>query len=347
MNTSTINGQKVIVTGATGGLGRNLCAYLLAHGYQVLACGRNQEIGQTLGTSFQAFDLSQDKALQNAISRTGFADASVIFHCAALSSPWGKVQDFRQANVTATEQVMQALAYFSIPKLVHVSTSSVYFDFTDRRDVCEDFLPSQFVNAYAATKYQAEQVVIQQANKQPQLQAVILRPRGIFGEYDTALLPRLQRVADKGFLPLVCRQKGADKACGQAVVDVTYVGNVVHAMHLAAQTPLAQHDTPVINITNDEPMTIADIYTHVIEHLGLSARLKPLPYSLLTTLATGMEATAKMGLTAEPLLTRYGVGMIAFDQTLNIDKAKNCLNYQPLFTITEGLQRYAKHTSYQ
>lgn len=344
MTNPTNYNTKAIVTGATGGLGRNLCEHLLAHGYQVLACGRNTTIGKTLGTTFQAFDLSCDAALHKAIVSTGFDDADVLLHCAALSSPWGKTQDFYRANVLATEQVMQAIRHFGITKMVHVSTSSIYFDFADRRNVHEDFLPAQFVNAYAATKYQAEQVVRQYAHTQPHLQAIILRPRGIFGEYDTALLPRLKRVANKGFLPLVSRH---GRQGGQALVDVTYVGNVVHAIHLAAQISINDHSTPIINITNHEPMTIADIYTHVVDVLGLQTQLKPMSYRMLSAVAGAMECAASIGLTQEPLLTRYGVGMIAFDQTLHLDNAKKYLNYQPIYGITEGLQRYAKHTQTQ
>lgn len=336
------NIKKAIITGATGGLGRNLCRYLLAHGCQVLACGRNQAIGNSLGTAFQAFDLGQENALKQAIVATGFTDAEVLFHCAALSLPWGKMTDFQAANVVATERVMQAAAAFSLPRLVHISTSSVYFDFCDRRNIDEVFLPQRFVNNYATTKYQAEQVVQQYAAMHPHLQAVILRPRGIFGEYDTALLPRLQRVADKGFLPLVRRY---GQQAGQALVDVTYVGNVVHAMHLAAQAKLDPTTTPLINITNHEPLTIAEIYARVAEQLRLSVRFKPVPYRLLNTLASSMEAAAKMGLTSEPLLTKYSVGMIAFDQTLSNDKAKSLLDYQPLYSIAEGLHRYAKHVN--
>ena len=46
--------KKAIVTGATGGLGRNLVQTLLAQGWQVAACGRNAEIGKMLGTEFHA-----------------------------------------------------------------------------------------------------------------------------------------------------------------------------------------------------------------------------------------------------------------------------------------------------
>ena len=47
----------------------------------------------------------------------------------------------------------------------------------------------------------------------------------------------------------------------------------------------------------------------------------------------------------EPLLTRYSIATTAFDQTLDITAAQTYLNYQPLFSLSDGLERYAKHTA--
>ena len=48
--------MKAIITGATGGLGRNLTEFLLAQNWEVLALGRNQNIGSQLKTPFKSFD---------------------------------------------------------------------------------------------------------------------------------------------------------------------------------------------------------------------------------------------------------------------------------------------------
>lgn len=318
---------KAIITGATGGLGRNLTEALLARGWQVLACGRNAAIGAQLKTPFIAFDLSDRKQ-----TLAAFQTADVVFHCAALSSPWGNYQNFYRANVSATENVTAAMQRHGIAKLVHVSTPSLYFDFTDRRNTPESYLAKRFANHYAATKYLAEQHVLQSG-----VESVIIRPRGIFGEHDTALLPRLIRVAQKGTLPLVVRH---GREAGSALADVSYVGNVVHAMLLAAEKTLPSGS--VFNITNGEPRSMADTYRMVAETLHLNIRFKPLPYRLLYTAASAMETAARLGIGGEPLLTRYSVGTISFDQTLDISAARQQLGYEPQVSVAEGLERYAR-----
>ena len=247
--------KKAIVTGATGGLGRNLVQTLLAQGWQVAACGRNAEIGKMLDTEFHAFDLSDRNQTLKA-----FSDADIVFHCAALSSPWGRYEDFYRANVTATQNVLAAMRQHHIGKLVHVSTPSIYFDYLDQHKVPETFISRHFVNDYAYTKFLAEQEVAAATD----LSSVIIRPRGIFGEYDTAVLPRLLKISEKGFLPLI-RRNGRE--AGGALVDVTYVGNVVHALMLAAEADVPR--AMPFNITNGEPQTIAALYRQIIDTLHL------------------------------------------------------------------------------
>ena len=314
--------KKAIITGATGGLGRNLGEFLQPKGWELLGFGRNQIIGKSLGYPFKSFDLSDKEATLNA-----FEEADVVFHCAALSSPWGAYDDFYQNNVVATKNVLDAMQKYNIPKLVHVSTPSIYFDFTNQLGVKESYLPKEFVNAYAKSKYEAEELVLNS-----KVDATIIRPRGIFGEYDTVLIPRLKKIAKRGFLPLI-KEK-------DALINVTYVGNVVYAMYLSATKELPAKS--VFNISNDQPILVSKLFKMVMKSLGKEVNYKKIGYGTMMKLATFLEFIAKIGLTKEPLITKYGVGLIAHDQTLDLTKAKEILGYMPLYSIEEGLERYAK-----
>ncbi|MBQ5429594.1 MAG: NAD(P)-dependent oxidoreductase [Neisseriaceae bacterium] len=334
--------MKAIITGATGGLGRNLTEFLLAHNWEVLALGRNQNIGSQLKTAFKSFDLSDKNAcLKN------WQEADIVFHCAALSSPWGKLADFQAANVIATQNVLTAAKQFGCHKFIHISTPSIYFDFADHLQIKENYLPKKFVNFYAQTKYQAEEIVAQS-----QLNSVIIRPRAIFGEYDTALIPRLAKLAEKGFLPLIKRQ---GRNAGDALIDTVYVGNVVLALFNAATIDISENafrqpenifyknKTPVFNITNNEPKTVAEIFYLIKDILHWQIKFKTVPYSVLDTTAKIMEKLSPQS--KEPPLTRYSIATTAFDHTLDITSAQKYLNYTPQFSLLDGLERYAKHTA--
>ena len=124
-------------------------------------------------------------------------DKDYIFHSGALSSPWGKYEDFYNANVLGTKHIIEGSQKYGIKRLIHVSTPSIYFYYDERQNVVENAkLPDTFVNHYATTKYMAEQA-IDQAFTQG-LPVITIRPRALFGPGDNAILPRLIKVCEKG-----------------------------------------------------------------------------------------------------------------------------------------------------
>lgn len=317
--------MKALVTGATGGLGRNLVERLERDGHDYVTVGRVRA-----PTPGESSDDVHAEFVRELLDKAEGCD--VIFHCAALSSPWGRLDEFKKANFLLTIDVV-AVAISCGIRLVHVSTPSIYFDFKDRHDIKEDdALPKNMVNFYAWSKLAAEDAVTWGAMKKG-LKAVILRPRAIFGPYDRVLMPRLIEAAKRGPVPLINN--------GKAVIDVTYVDNVVEAMMLAAQAK--EIDFGVFNITNDEHVTVASLIDRAFKAIGIPYRAKNVPYSLAYSAAAIMELAAKTGLTkGEPQLTRYSAGVLAYDQTLDIEKAKTVLGYKPIVSIDEGIRRYGE-----
>ena len=223
-----------MVTGATGFLGRTTCHALQAAGYSVRATGRNARVGAQLsaaGVPFVAADITQVAQL------TALCEgAQAVVHTAALCSPWGSYAAHHAVNVLGTEAVLQACDRAAVPRLVHVSTPSIYFRLRDQFAIDERApLPKPYVNAYTRTKLLAEQRVAAAP-----LDCIVLRPKAIFGPGDTTLMPRLARVAERlGSVPLFAR--------GDVWIDLTYVDNVAHAIALAlragpqAMGPRLQH----------------------------------------------------------------------------------------------------------
>jgi nucleoside-diphosphate-sugar epimerase len=317
--------RAALVTGATGGLGRHLVPKLLALGYEVLATGRNAVVGaelSRLGAKFQRGDLRDPNHVTWIVEH-----ADVVFHCAALSAAFGPYRDFYENNVVATTLLCAGAARAGCRRFVHISSSSVYFRLADQFGIREDApLPERFVNHYAATKAAADGVVAQAAGDG--FSTVILRPRGLFGEYDTVILPRLLRLAERGFIPL--------PRAGAAVVDVTYLGNLADAMILAGSSDA----DGVFNITNCQPLTVAELTAMIVKAMQIKARAISVPYGLMRALAAIADGVA--GLTGrEPKLTRYSVGLLNFNQTLDITRARSVLGYSPAVSVSEGLARYA------
>lgn len=325
--------MRYLVTGATSGLGRNAAQTLLAQGHQVVALGRNLQVGAELsaqGAEFIALDLSQTSVeqLKPIISGT-----DVIWHCAAKSSPWGSYADFYANNIWATECLAKAAGELKIARFVHISTPAIYFCFKHLANIKEDFVSPQFANHYARTKFIAEQSIRQLSTLYPQTCFVILRPRGLFGPYDQVILPRVlaQVKARNGKLPL--------PGGGKNKLDLTFVLNVVHAMQLASTAPVASGSC--YNISNQQPMPLADLLNQLFSQLGQPYQIRNLPYPLVYGIASLAELIGHLR-HKEPALTRYSAGASFYQMSLNADKAQAELGYQPLYDMQQAVQLTAQ-----
>ncbi|GAB2177052.1 NAD(P)-dependent oxidoreductase [Dongia sp. agr-C8] len=273
--------------------------------------------------TFMPADLTDGSAVQ-----TLAADHRVIIHAGGLSSAWGRREEFMRANVGPTAALIQA-ARSAGSRFVFVSSPSIYFDFTDRYDIDSDAAPAaRPVNAYAESKLIAERLVREAAELG--LDAAIIRPRAIFGANDTALMPRLLRAAARGRIPLIDG--------GRALLDMSYVDNVADALIAAAL-----HPDPIrgraYNISNGEPIQVAELMRAVVDGLGLKTRLMPIRFPLAYAAAMALEVAANLRPSRpEPVLTRYTVGVLGRSQTLSIERAKSELGWAPRVTLRDGIE---------
>ena len=322
--------MKVLVTGATGGLGRNAVDALTADNAAVRATGRNLQTGSALraeGIDFTPAELAELTEWQ---ADELLRDVDVVWHCAALSSPWGRREDFVASNVTATRRLAQAAVKRNIRRFIHVSTPSIYFDYQHHRGIEESYRAKRFVNHYAATKARAEDEIRALAGNHPDTTFVLLRPRGLFGPNDRVIMPRILHLlrARSGILPM---PRG-----GAAIIDLTYVGNVVHAMRVATHANVKSGDA--FNITNFDPSTLASLLRRLLtEELDIHYQIRSIAYPVLDAVARFSELGAHLR-NGEPMLTRYGVGALNFDMTLSNAHASEVLGYRPIFGLDEGIR---------
>ncbi|ASA20820.1 NAD-dependent epimerase/dehydratase family protein [Paenibacillus donghaensis] len=321
---------KALVTGATGFLGRHTVRRLIQLGWEVSALGRSREAGEQLkrdGAVFMAQDLRNTAEIIRSC-----AGQDYVFHCGALSSPWGKYSEFYGCNVEGTRNIVAGCLKHGVGRLIHISTPSVYFNYQNRLGLSEEAeLALKPANAYAATKRLAELEVERAASSG--LVSVILRPRAIFGPMDNALFPRILSVNEGKGVPLLDG--------GIALIDLTYVDNVVDAMLLGSSAPDAATGR-IYNISNGEPMPFVELLTSLFAKLDIPLHTRSVSYRTAHLAAGLLEGLHRLlpGL-GEPALTRYSVGSLALSQTLDISLARSLLGYEPRITVAEGLQNFA------
>jgi dihydroflavonol-4-reductase len=175
---------RAAITGASGLLGGNLAAELVAAGHQVIAtrrAGTRTEHLDDLPIDWRDADLGSTEALTRA-----FDGADVVFHCAAAVTVVRDVSPaLTAANVTGTENVIAAVAAARVARLVHTS-SVVAVGLTTNGKPCDETAAWNFdreglVDAYAITKRRAEDVV---ERARDQIDAVVVNPTYMLGPRD-------------------------------------------------------------------------------------------------------------------------------------------------------------------
>lgn len=314
-----------LVTGASGFLGGYVVAELRAHGYRVIASGRNAAALPSGGPTLVG-DLDALAHVEQ--------PADLVIHCAALSSPWGRWRDFEHTNVIGTERVLDYARRNGVHRIVHVSSPSIYAAARHATGITENQVDAgNRLNGYIRSKIAAEELLHRGWQQPGSPEVVIVRPRGIIGAGDPSLVPRLLRVHEKVGIPLFDG--------GRALIDLTSVQNAATALRLAAETPGIDGET--FNITNDDPRPLRELLDRLLDLLGRPQRYRRLPLAPLYALAGVLERVyALLPGHPEPPLTRYTLTTIAYSQTLDISKARALLGYRPQVTIDQSLAEYAR-----
>ena len=320
--------KKVLVTGATGFLGKYLIEELLNNDYEVVAQGRKENVLSDIKEKYNV------KILKCSLDEIKNVELKVdyVIHAAALSTVWGKWEDFYNSNVVGTENVIDFCKKNNVKRLVYVSSPSIYSAKYDRLNIKEDdFDKNNQLNFYIKSKILAENLI--NSIEDDKLEKVIIRPRGLFGIGDTSIIPRLINANRKIGIPLFND--------GKNIVDITCVENVALALRLAIESENAVGRT--YNITNGEPREFKNILEELFEQINEPPKYLKINLNLMYGVSSIIEFIYKLfHIYKEPMITKYNICTLGYSQTLNIEKAKKDLKYVPKMTLSEGIKKYAE-----
>ena len=321
--------MKTLVTGGGGFLGSAIVRMLRQRGQAVRSLSRQwyPHLNELDVEQFQG-DLTDSATVERAVD-----DCDLVYHVAAKAGVWGRYRDFFAANVTGTENVLNACRKLGVQRLVFTSSPSVVFHGGDMEGVDESVpYPKKFEAYYPQTKALAEQMVL--AANCPNLATVALRPHLIWGPGDPHLIPRLLERARKGKLRRIGRT--AKK------VDVIHVDNAAHAQILAGDR--LEPGSPIAGkayfLSQGEPVVLWDFINRILERANLPPVQKSISFSMAWTAGMLFEALYRLlRLKGEPPITRFVARQLATAHWFDISAARRDLGYAPLVSTDEGLQQ--------
>ncbi len=326
--------EKVLVTGANGFIGSNLCRRLLAEGYEVNALIRKSSDLQFIeNMKLHRFygDITLPETLKPAM--TGIRK---VFHLAGLAADWGPFSLFEKINFQGTKNVALAADRGGVKRFVYVST--VAFHGFGRQNVKEDDPPAKNLIPYAQTKLMAEQWLWDFAKTSP-MEITVVRPGNVFGVNDRTFIFK--------YMDALLRGKFAEINHGKSKTCPVYVENLVDIMMLLATDPKAVGNAYLA--TDGLNICWHEFNEALAKQLDVPLPKTSLPYGLAMAAAKSYYAVYRLlRLGGEPFLTPYRINNGGKDYHFSIQKLKEHFGYSPKIGLEEGLKRavesYRKHT---
>jgi len=291
--------MNILVTGACGFIGTNLCESLLEDGYFVTGVDAFTEnydsnikrVNSESLQKFKNFELLEGDLLKMDLAPI-LNGIDVIFHLAgqpSVHNSWGEdFQVYSNRNIVLTQRLLRAANIAKITKFVNSSSSSIYGRVMSTPTKEKD--EKRPISPYGVTKFAAENLVTLYGSEFG-LNTVSLRYFTVFG-------PR-QR-PDMAFNKLISAGiKGASfplHGDGSQVRDFTFVEDVVQANKLAAFTELSPGS--VFNIGGGSPVSMIETITMLEEIMNLKIKIEftPLgPGNPMITTADCSAAFANLG----------------------------------------------------
>ena len=180
--------MKILVTGANGMLGQDLCPILEDCGHEVVE------------TDVDKLDITNAEQVKEVLTDE---KPDMVIHCAAYTNVDKAEEDLKTAeliNVTGTENIAETCGKLGIT-LVYISTDYVFDGETVEPYTTED-LPNP-INNYGATKYEGEEAVRSLCEKY-----YVVRTSWLYGHHGKNFVETMIGLADRNEVKVVDDQVG-------------------------------------------------------------------------------------------------------------------------------------------
>jgi len=313
---------KILVTGATGFTGKNLCHRLIQNGEKVVAFVRQSSRFKELenaGVECRIVDIKEKEAVQN-----NFQDIAKVYHiAAAYRTEHSDRREFMAVNMEGTKNILEAATGANVTRFIHCSTVGVQGEIEDP-PAAEDyrFEPGDH---YQRSKLEGE--LLARKYFESGLPGCVVRPVGIYGPGDTRFL-KLFKPINKGYFIMI--------GSGKTLYHMTFIDDLVQGFILAG----TKHEAigEVFTIGGEKYTTIQELVNVIADVLKKPHPRFRVPFYPVHGAAIVCEKVCQLMKIAPPLYPRR-VEFFQKDRAFSIEKAKNLLGYRPKVGLREGISK--------
>lgn len=323
---------KILVTGATGFLGKRLVELLVEKGYSVRALARklsNIEKLKKLDIEIFFGDVASIESLKPA-----FQGIDYVIHAAADTS--GREEDGQPSTIQGTKNVLDLSQEFKIKKLVYISSCSVYgvADYKIGQVVTEESSIERFPlrrGAYSHAKFEAE-AIVRQEMKNGTIPIVCLRPGTIFGPGGEIFTPMMGFAFGQKLFAIIGPRK--------FILPLIYIDNLAEA--IIASLTTSKSSGQIFNVIDTDRLTKKNYTDLLLKKLYPEAHYIYFPYSLLYWTVLLQETMLKIA-KRRPFLTRYRLISSQTQIIYDASKLRTELSWAPSASIQESIRKVIEH----
>ena len=301
--------MNILITGATGFIGKNLVEGLFNKGgHNIFCMVRNPQKAKALepfGVKLIYADITQKPFLDKLLSYK----IDIIFHTAACVENKNS-SILRRVNVLGSKNICELALKLGVEKLVYISSVAVISGNT-RVPLVED-LPFKATNIYGESKIEAEKVVCKYREKG--LKIIIVRPPMVYGEDEPHMLSFLLFITKYRLFPLLDR--------GKSKLHLGYVKNIAEAMIFLMDKEEAQKGSFFLG--DDEVLTVREVF----DIFAKALRVKSLP---------NLPSWVKPILINLPFIGKK-IGFFSKDRVYSLERIRS-LGFKAPFRAEESLTK--------
>jgi nucleoside-diphosphate-sugar epimerase len=307
--------MKILVTGASGFVGRELCIYLGLLGYDVIPVSRRTiDIKDAVLLKFGS-DAEWSLLLEKCDYVIHLAGRAHII----TENQSDPLKIFRAVNVVNTKNLARLSARYGIQRFIFISSIKVNGEFTQpEKYFTADDIPSP-KDPYGISKWEAEKA-LQQIASETGLEVVIIRPPLVYGPNAKGNFASMVKWLRRG-VPLPFGNINNQRS-------LVSLENLCDLILQCTVHPAAAGQTFMVSDNDD--LSTTELLTRTAFAMGIKPNLFNVPQKLLELSTT---------LLGQSDLSQRLFGSLQVD----ISKTRDMLNWKPLISVDEGLKRAVSH----
>jgi nucleoside-diphosphate-sugar epimerase len=308
--------QTVLVTGASGFIGRSVTGALLRCGNVVVGLVRQPS---NLEPGVQEWIVEPDDFRSLSTAWPDSLRCDTVIHLAARvhlldDTAADPLAAYRETNVAATLRVAEAARCAGARRFVFVSSVKAIAEADPGHPLTESDKPDPR-DPYGVSKLEAERA-LSVYGRESGLEVVIVRPPLVYGPGVRANFLRLMNAIAKG-VPLPLGAIDSRRS-------LLFVENLADALVLCATDPRAAGQT--FHVTDGDDQSVAELARALAVQLGAPNRLLPVPVGVLRLAGR---------LTGRSMQVDRLIGELRLD----ISHIRHILDWHPPHTVEVGLRK--------